>query len=123
MRKYQIVYLEHHPELNGVIPKGYHIHHKDKNRNNNDISNLEMMLGTEHNSMHSTGQSSGHKSRNPGKLNGMWNEPTQQMIDDILSGIKCGIFCKKYSCHNRIYHRTKRYAEYGSNSDEDLNAH
>ena len=31
---------EHH---NGKIPNGYHVHHKDGDRNNNDISNLELL--------------------------------------------------------------------------------
>jgi hypothetical protein len=33
---------------NGPIPKGYHIHHKDHNRLNNDISNLECLSASEH---------------------------------------------------------------------------
>lgn len=33
---------------NGDIPDGYQIHHKDHNRANNDISNLEMVETTEH---------------------------------------------------------------------------
>ena len=33
---------------NGSIPKGYDIHHKDHNRYNNDISNLECIESTEH---------------------------------------------------------------------------
>ena len=37
---------------NGEIPKGYHIHHKDEDRHNNDISNLEMITGYEHLSSH-----------------------------------------------------------------------
>lgn len=37
---------------NGEIPEGYEIHHKDEDTSNNDISNLEMVLGTEHNSYH-----------------------------------------------------------------------
>lgn len=40
---------EHH---NGVIPKGYHVHHKDGNRCNNDISNLILMQGSQHLSDH-----------------------------------------------------------------------
>lgn len=28
---------------NGQIPKGYHVHHKDENTWNNDISNLELV--------------------------------------------------------------------------------
>jgi len=36
---------------NGQIPKGCHIHHIDGNKANNNISNLECILGTEHNRM------------------------------------------------------------------------
>lgn len=32
----------------GEIEKGYHIHHKDGNKSNNDISNLEIIKATEH---------------------------------------------------------------------------
>ena len=37
---------------NGEIPKGYHVHHIDENRHNNDISNLTLMLGAQHLSEH-----------------------------------------------------------------------
>jgi hypothetical protein len=38
---------------NGAIPKGFHIHHKDKNKANNDISNLELKKVGDHASEHS----------------------------------------------------------------------
>ena len=38
---------------NGEIPKGYHIHHIDKNVDNNDISNLECIIKNKHLSNHS----------------------------------------------------------------------
>lgn len=37
---------------NGKIPEGYEIHHKDHNRANNDISNLEIMKKGKHSSLH-----------------------------------------------------------------------
>jgi hypothetical protein len=37
---------------NGPIPKGYHIHHKDFNRANNDISNLQLLSLEEHEKLH-----------------------------------------------------------------------
>lgn len=36
----------------GEIPKGYHIHHKDGDRSNNDISNLELVESFDHLSGH-----------------------------------------------------------------------
>lgn len=39
----------------GEIPKGYDIHHKDHNRTNNDISNLELLTKSEHASKYNTG--------------------------------------------------------------------
>ena len=39
-------------KYNGEIPKGYHIHHKDKNKFNNNIENLEMLTASEHEKLH-----------------------------------------------------------------------
>lgn len=39
---------------NGDIPKGYHIHHKDEDRHNNQIENLQMVKAYEHLSRHSS---------------------------------------------------------------------
>jgi len=38
----------------GEIPKGYHVHHKDQDRSNNQIENLELMVGNLHQSMHAS---------------------------------------------------------------------
>ena len=40
-------------KYNGEIPDGYIIHHKDHNKNNNNIDNLELMLEFEHRKEHS----------------------------------------------------------------------
>lgn len=37
---------------NCKIPKGYHVHHIDGDKSNNDISNLQLLKGTEHWSLH-----------------------------------------------------------------------
>lgn len=37
---------------NCKIPKGYHVHHIDGNKANNDISNLQLLKGTEHWALH-----------------------------------------------------------------------
>jgi|WetSurMetagenome_2_1015567.scaffolds.fasta_scaffold1167497_1 hypothetical protein len=39
-------------ERNGKIPKGYYIHHKDSDRTNNKINNLELVSPKEHNDHH-----------------------------------------------------------------------
>jgi hypothetical protein len=39
---------------NGNIPKGYHIHHKDENKSNNFIENLEILTSFEHLSKHAS---------------------------------------------------------------------
>ena len=51
-RLHRVVWEYH----NGEIPKGYHIHHKDGDRNNNDISNLELKEAKEHLSEHMTSE-------------------------------------------------------------------
>ena len=38
--------------VNGPKPKGYHIHHKDENKGNPDISNLELLLTSHHKKIH-----------------------------------------------------------------------
>ena len=45
---HQYVWEQH----NGVIPKGYHIHHIDENKLNNDIKNLELMTESDHHKYH-----------------------------------------------------------------------
>lgn len=48
---------------NGEIPDGYHIHHKDKNRENNQIENLELVAAAEHLSRHMSDPSRVEESR------------------------------------------------------------
>lgn len=37
---------------NGAIPNGFHVHHKDGDKSNNDISNLELLSASEHSVRH-----------------------------------------------------------------------
>lgn len=37
---------------NGDIPQGYHVHHKDGDKTNNEISNLSLLYGTDHKRYH-----------------------------------------------------------------------
>lgn len=38
---------------NGSIPNGYHIHHKDFDKNNNELDNLMLISASEHSKLHS----------------------------------------------------------------------
>ena len=48
-RRLHIVIWE---EANGAIPKGFIIHHKDKNKESYKLSNLELMTRSDHNKVH-----------------------------------------------------------------------
>ena len=39
-------------KFNGTIPKGYHVHHVDHDKNNNDIENLRLLTKSEHQRLH-----------------------------------------------------------------------
>jgi len=39
-------------KYNGGIPKGYEVHHKDHNKDNNEIDNLQLLTKKEHNRIH-----------------------------------------------------------------------
>lgn len=39
-------------KANGKLPKGYSVHHKDKNKRNNEIENLELLTKKEHAELH-----------------------------------------------------------------------
>ena len=45
---HRYVWIKH----NGKIPKGYVVHHIDENKDNNDMSNFELMTNYEHSKMH-----------------------------------------------------------------------
>jgi hypothetical protein len=50
IRAHRWVWMNHY----GEIPEGHHIHHIDENKSNNEISNLQLLLGSEHLSLHIT---------------------------------------------------------------------
>lgn len=52
MRLHVLVWTEN----NGPIPKGYDIHHKNGNRFDNDIANLELVPHAEHSRIHAKKQ-------------------------------------------------------------------
>jgi hypothetical protein len=48
IRAHQWVWINYH----GKIPKGYHIHHKDDDKSNNLIQNLELLERSAHHKLH-----------------------------------------------------------------------
>ena len=50
-----ILHREIWKKFKGSIPKNYHIHHIDKNKDNNDISNLQCLTASEHLRLHAKG--------------------------------------------------------------------
>lgn len=50
IRKRLHVYVWEH--YNGKVPKGHHVHHKDFDKNNNEIENLVLMSASEHQKLH-----------------------------------------------------------------------
>lgn len=54
-------------KFNGKIPEGYQIHHKDKNRRNFDLSNLELVKTSEHHRNHAIEHGLGHCNKGKAK--------------------------------------------------------
>ena len=50
-------------KFNGEIPEGFHIHHKDRNRKNFDISNLELVDISKHHREHALENGLGHDNK------------------------------------------------------------
>lgn len=59
IRLHRVVWEYH----NGEIPEGYHVHHKDSDRSNNNIENLELLEGKKHISHHGSKEENKEKSR------------------------------------------------------------
>jgi rubrerythrin len=53
---------------NGKIPKGYEVHHKDHNKNNNGIDNLELLTSEEHHKINAAEMSEEQKQKSRDNL-------------------------------------------------------
>lgn len=67
-RRLHRVVWEHH---RGSIPKGYHVHHADRDRSHNQIENLELLTAYSHLSLH--GDPNARVSENARKLAAAWH--------------------------------------------------
>lgn len=63
-RLHRVVWEYHY----GDIPSGYHVHHKDGDRANNDISNLTLMSECDHLSLHQSTETAKERSRKSIKI-------------------------------------------------------
>ena len=98
----------------GQIPKGFHIHHKDFDKDNNDISNLQLLSNSEHIHLHSSlperiAQNKKTYIDNPQmfkKAQDIWREHLKEKIIKI-----CTVCGKEYSVSkiraNSVYKASK----------------
>lgn len=89
--------------FNGEVPKGYVIHHKDHNKLNDRLDNLELMTVEEHNKHHHTGlkhskETKKHMSEiKAGKTHAPLSEETKQKISASLKGQRIALGMKFYN--------------------------
>ena len=110
--------LEHHVPFE-IIPDGFHVHHKNEIKDDNSPENLELILGSDHNSMHMQGNknpSITHPENNwliqqnhSGENNGRYrddidDDQLQEMRKDGMSykSIAESIGCSKYTVMKRL---------------------
>ena len=88
---------------NGPIPKGYVIHHKDGDRKNNAIENLELLLKIEHDKLTMLKVWKERKEKNI-KLN--YSKKIKLDIKNIINLLKKGQSLRKIAMLNNISHTT-----------------
>jgi|SRR5690625_3594698 len=109
-------------KTNGEIPEGFHVHHKDRDKNNNHIDNLEVMSAKKHGKEHAV-EFNKRKLENPPSVE--WRkrnyENTKHLMHELVEVecLQCGEvvmkrkyakYCSRY-CRNRFnYIRRKREA-------------
>lgn len=84
-RLHRIIYEQYY----GSILEGYEIHHKDFNKSNNDITNLECLTISEHRKLHGNNQSQETKNKisDSGK-NRKFSKEHKQKLSNSHIGIK-----------------------------------
>lgn len=83
---------------NGKIPKNMVIHHKDFNKENNDISNLQLMTEFDHKSLH------GKLIKNSGRKKLLSDQQIINLKFDRKSGMIINDLAKKYNISVRSVH-------------------
>jgi hypothetical protein len=102
----------------GLIPAGYHIHHKNKDKRDNRLENLELVEGRKHHSEHSLelGATLEHKERMRVNGNGAWARQPVLTLNCTVCGAEfqkkrhlsrgAAKYCSP-PCRGRDYYLTK----------------
>ena len=88
IRAHRWVWINSH----GVIPKGYHIHHKDEDKSNNDISNLELISASQHCLLHWTPEKKKRAAIHCDKIRPLtkkWHTSAEGLAWHKLHALKC----------------------------------
>lgn len=83
---------------NGVVPEGFHVHHKDHNWHNNQIENLELLSQKDHSTYH---WSSETRRREQGKRVTKYATPRAKEWHGTPEGLKWHSEMSKKSWENR----------------------
>lgn len=104
---------------NGKRPKGFHIHHRDQNKSNNSIENLELLSPSEHSKIHMTEQKKELATKTLNKIRPLtkkWHRSEEGRKWHKENGIQgwikkkeieiicdvCGKLCKTKTYHQRF---------------------
>ncbi len=100
-------------KMNGKIPNGYIVHHKDGNRDNNNMNNLQCMSLGDHTSLHQKGKIISEHTKNEMRKSSLGcthNEDTKKRIFEnqpYRRIIKCIETGKIYQSVNQAKRETK----------------
>lgn len=121
-RLHQAVWITY----NGPIPDGCEIHHKDLNKDNNDIDNLECMTSQEHKALHAALITEEDKEQKRKNLNeaarpiaNRWHKSEEGRNwhrEHIKQQHKNGVFTKTLICTNCGKEYTGHLAKKGGNT-------
>jgi hypothetical protein len=97
--------LEHQriwKRANGSIPNGYEIHHKDENKENNSLANLELLTFSDHRRIHRGQRLTDGKWFKKCKVCDEWLESTPENFETTKTNVRA--VCKK--CYPAIKSRS-----------------